>query len=74
MDNETNYVELTGAGQINISPAATGWDTKFVKLAKITTANGAITNIEHWKMDTVGGVMSASAGFKNVSNCVYNAR
>ena len=72
IDNTTNYVELTGAWQINVS---TIWrDTKFVKLAKITTADGAITNIEHWKMDTVGGVMSASAGFKNVSNCVYNAR
>lgn len=72
IDNATNYVELTGAGTINVSTI--GWDTKFCKLAKITTANGAITNIEHWKMDTVGGVMSASAGFKNVSNCVYNAR
>lgn len=69
-DNATNYVELTGAGTINVSTI--GWDTKFDKLAKITTSGGAITNIEHWKMDTVWGVMSASAGFKNVSNCVYN--
>jgi len=70
-DNATNYVELTGAGTINVSTI--GRDTKFDKLAKITTADGAITNIEHWKMDTVGGVMSASAGFKNISNCVYNS-
>lgn len=71
IDNAINYVELTGAWQINVS---TIWrDTKFVKLAKITTSWWEITNIEHWKMDTVGGVMSASAGFKNISNCVYNA-
>ncbi len=71
-NNATNYVELTGAWQINVS---TIWrDTNFVKLAKITTSWWEITNIEHWKMDTVWGVMNASAGFKNVSNCVYNAR
>lgn len=69
IDNATNYVELTGAWQINVS---TIWrDTKFVKLAKITTSWWEITNIEHRKMDTVGWVMSSSAGFKNVSNCVY---
>lgn len=72
IDNAINYVELTGAWQINVS---TIWrDTKFVKLAKITTSWWEITNIEHWKMDTVGWVMSSSAGFKNVSNCVYNSR
>ena len=69
-DNATNYVELTGAWLINVS---TIWrDTKFCKLAKIVVSSGEITSFEHWKMDTVGGVMSASAGFKNISNCVYN--
>lgn len=71
-DNATNYVMLTGALAIDIS---TSWrDTKFAKLAVITTSGWEITSIQRRKMDTVWGVMSAAAWFKNISNCVYNAR
>lgn len=71
-DNATNYVMLTGASQITID--TTGWNTDFAKLALITTSWWQITSLVRWKMDTVGWVMSSKAWFRNVSNCVYNAR
>lgn len=67
-DNATNYVMLNGESEIII---ASERNQKFVKVATITTANGAITEIKQRKMDAVGGELWGGGWFKNISNCKY---
>ena len=69
-DNATNYVMLNGASEIIIGSER---NQKFVKVATITTANGAITEIKQRKMDAVGGELWGGWGFKNISDCKYHA-
>jgi len=51
-NNATNYVMLTGAGVINISTS--GWNTNYLRLAKVIAASGVITSVEVWRPDGVG--------------------
>lgn len=68
-NNATNYVMLDGAWQIIID---TIWrNQQYLKVATIITSGGAITNIQQWKIDAIGGQLGWSGGFKNISNCVY---
>lgn len=67
-DNATNYVMLNGASEVIIGSER---NQKFVKVATITTANDAITDIKQWKMDAVGGELWGGWGFKNISDCKY---
>lgn len=67
-DNATNYVMLNGASEVIIGSER---NQQYVKVAKITTANGAITEIQQWKIDAVGGELGGGGGFKKISNCVY---
>lgn len=68
-NNATNYVMLDGAGQIIIDTS--GWNQQYLKVATIITSGGAITNIQQWKMDAVGGQLGWGGWFKNISNCIY---
>ena len=67
-DNATNYVMLRGDSQIIIESER---NQKYVKVATITTQNGAITDIKQWKMDAIGGEIGGWGGFKNISHCKY---
>ena len=52
-DNATNYIMIDGTGTLQISTS--DWDTRYTRLAKVTCASGAITNIEDRRLDTIGG-------------------
>lgn len=67
-DNATNYVMLRGDSQIIIESER---NQKYVKVATITTQNGAITDIKQRKIDAVGGELGGGWGFKKISDCVY---
>ena len=67
-DNATNYVMLRGDSQIIIESER---NQKYVKVATITTQNGAITDIKQRKIDAVGGEFGGGWGFKKISDCVY---
>lgn len=67
-DNATNYVMLRGDSQIIIESDR---NQKYVKVATITTQNGAITDIKQRKIDAVGGEFGGGWGFKKISNCIY---
>lgn len=67
-NNATNYVMLTGAGTLNISTS--GWNTNYLRLAKVIAAAGAITSIEVWRPDAVGWVLGGW-GFKNITLTTY---
>lgn len=67
-DNATNYVMLRGDSQIIIESER---NQKYVKVATITTQNGAITDIKQRKIDAVGGELGGGWGFKKISDCKY---
>lgn len=69
-DNATNYVMLRGDSQIIIESER---NQKYVKVATITTQNGAITDIKQRKIDAVGGELGGGWGFKKISDCVYKS-
>lgn len=51
-DNATNYVMIDWSWTIQID---TTWrDDDFTRIAVVTTSSGVITNIERWKLDTIG--------------------
>ena len=67
-DNAVNYIMMTGAGEIFISNA---WNANHARIAKVTTASGAITQIENWRPDLLGGVLGGG-GFTSITSCVYD--
>lgn len=69
-NNVTSYISLTGAGLVDISTS--GWNTNYLRLAKVITLAGVITSVENWRPDGVGWVLGGW-GFKNISSTVYTA-
>ncbi len=70
-DDTINYISLTWSGIINISTS--GWNTNYLRLAKVITAAGIITSVENWRPDGVGWVLGGWGGFKNISSTFYTA-
>jgi len=52
-DNATNYIMIDGTATLQIS--TTDRDSRYTRLAKVTTLNWEITDIEDWRLDTIGG-------------------
>lgn len=57
-DDATNYIEIDATGTIQINQ--TGWESNNARLGKVTCASGAITEIEIWKPDVMGGDLRGS--------------
>lgn len=71
-DDTVSYIMLNSGWEIQVS--TTAWDVNFARLAKVTTLDWNVTDIEIRKQDVVWGQLGGSAGFKNVSWMVYNTK